>query len=252
MTVGRAVALLCGMFACVQAPADTLAPITMHYYERKPLHYLNEHNQVAGLIVTPIEQSFAKAGIPIKWQQTPVNRIVATLQANDGLDCAAGWYKSPDRESYLRFSQPVYRDKGLVALSRSDFSAPPGVTARELLSRPQTRLVVKQGFFHGRYLEPLIEKMPPAQVQRVSDEISSMVKMVRVGVADIIILTEDEVDVYIDPASGAGDGIRVLHLPDVPTQEYRYVACSKKVPQQIIDRLNAAISSLALDGAHTP
>ena len=40
--------------------------------------------------------------------------------------------------------------------------------------------------------DPMIEKMPPAQVQRVTEEIGSMVRMVRAGIADFIILTEEE------------------------------------------------------------
>ncbi len=243
--------LLCGLLACAMVQADTLAPVTVHYFERKPLHYLNDNGQVVGILVAPIEQSFNKAGIPMVWQQTPINRIVATLKANDGRDCAAGLYKSPEREAFARFSLPIYHDKPLVALSRADFAAPGTTTARELLSLPHTRLVLKQGFFYGRYLEPLIDKMSPAQVLRVSDEVASMVRMVQVSAADIVILTEEESEVYANP-QGAGDGVRVLRLSDVPAQEYRYLACSKNVPQQVIDRLNAAIATLPLDGARSP
>jgi hypothetical protein len=38
----------------------------------------------------------------------------------------------------------------------------------------------------------------------------------------------------------------------VPAQEYRYIACSKQVPQQVMDKLNAAIATLPVDGAHSP
>ena len=255
MFLSRHKFLLCELLACAMAQADTLAPVTMHYYERKPLHYLNENGQVAGILVTPIEQSFSKAGIPIVWQQTPINRIVATLKANDGQDCAAGFYKSPEREIFARFSLPIYHDKPLVALSRADFAAPGAgngtITAHDLLNRPRTRLVLKQGFYYGRYLEPLIDKMQPAQVLRVSDEIASMVRMVEAGAADVVILTEEEVEVYAAPAA-AGEGVRILRLSDVPAQEYRYIACSKKVPQQVIDKLNAAIAMLPVDGGRNP
>jgi hypothetical protein len=244
--------LLCGILACALARADPLVPITMHYFERKPLHYLNENGKVSGILVNPIEQSFIKAGIPLVWRQTPVNRIMATLKANDGLDCAAGFYKSPEREAIARFSLPFYHDKGLVALSRPDFVAPSTTTAHELLARQQTRLVVKQGFVYGRYLDPLIEKMSPAQVQHVSDEIDSIVRMVGVGAADIVFVTEEEAEIYLNPVAAVSRNVRLLHLSDVPAQEYRYIACSKQVPQQVMDKLNAAIATLPLDGAHNP
>lgn len=242
--------LLCGIMACALAQADPSAPITMHYFERKPLHYINDKGKLTGLLVTPIEQVFSKAGIPVVWHQTPVNRIMATLQANDGLDCAAGFYKSPEREAFAHYSLPIYRDKGIVALSRADFTSPQTTTAQELLARPQTRLVVKQGFVYGRYLDPLIGKMSPSQVQHVSDEVDSMVRMVRVGAADIVLVTEEEAEIYLSPAAAVSGSVRLLHLSDVPAQEYRYIACSKQVPQQVMDKLNAAIASLPVDGAH--
>ncbi|HEY8025127.1 MAG TPA: transporter substrate-binding domain-containing protein [Burkholderiaceae bacterium] len=239
------IALICGLLIGMQARAESAAPVTVHYYERKPFHYADASNRVVGLLVAPTEQSFSKADIPIVWQLTPINRTLATIKANRGRDCTTGWYKSSEREAFARFTQPIYVDKPLVVFTRADFDARNGVTARELLARPHTRLLLKQGFVHGHYLDPLIDKMPPAQVQRVADEIPSMVKMVRAGIADIIIVTEEEVNLYINSPAMAADGIRALRLPDLSEREYRYIACSKQVPAEDIDKLNAAIAGLS-------
>ncbi|HEX8955643.1 MAG TPA: transporter substrate-binding domain-containing protein [Burkholderiaceae bacterium] len=245
--------LPCAILACLPAWADSDSTITVHYIERKPLHYRDEQGRLSGILVPLVEQSFAKAGIPMRWQLTPENRIMATLKANDGRDCSSGIYKSAERESFARISPPIYRDKGLVALARADYPVPAVTTAHELFTRPQARLLIKQGFVYGRYLDPMIEKMPPAQVQRVTDEIGSMVRMVRAGIADFIILTEEEGEVYADAAGAAApDSIRLLHLSDVPAQEYRYIFCSKGVPQEVMDRLNAAIAVLQVDAPHHP
>lgn len=240
------------MLAAMPVRAESDLTITVHYIERKPLHYRDEQGKLSGILVPLIEQSFAKAGIPMRWQLTPENRIMATLKASEGFDCSTAIYKSAEREAFARMSPPIYRDKGLVALTRVDYPAPAQTTAQELLSRPQARLMVKQGFVYGRNLDPMIEKMPPAQVQRVSDDIGSMVRMVRAGIADFIILTEEEGEVYADAAAAAPDNIRLLHLSDIPAQEYRHIFCSKRVPQQVMDKLNAAISGLQVDSPHHP
>ena len=226
--------------------------ITVHYIERKPLHYRDEQGKLSGILVPLIEQSFAKAGIPMRWQLTPENRIMATLKASEGYDCSTAIYKSPEREAFARISPPIYRDKGMVVLTRVDYPAPAITSAQELFSRPQARLMVKQGFVYGSYLDPMIERMPPAQVQRVSDDISSMVRMVRAGIADFIILTGEEGEIYADAAANAPDSIRLLHLSDLPAQEYRYIFCSRRVPQQVMDKLNAAIAGLQVDSPRHP
>ncbi|MBV8633507.1 MAG: transporter substrate-binding domain-containing protein [Burkholderiaceae bacterium] len=241
--------VLGGILACASAWADQSAPITMHYHERKPLHYSDGNGNVIGILAAPIERSFAKAGIPFVWRQTPMNRIMATIKANDGPDCIAGVYTSAERESMARLSLPIYRDKGLVMLARADFPAPATVSARELLARPQTRLLLKQGYVYGSYLDPLIAKMAPTQVQRVTDEIDSMIRMLRAGAADIIVTTEEEAETYVNPEV---DSVRLLHLSDVTAREYRYIVCSKRVPQETMDKLNAAIATLPVDGSRKP
>ncbi len=240
-----------GAWAQVAAP-QLVSPITMHYYERKPFHYTTDNGRVAGLAVTPTVQVFEKIGIPISWKLTPASRILATLKANIGADCSPGWYKTPERESYARFTLPIYNDKPLVGLSRADFAAPEGISAKDLFMRPQTRLLMKQGFVHGAYLDQIIAKMPPENIVRVSDDVASMVRMVRSGIADLVTTTEEETEVYVSQAGFGMKEFRVLHFPDVPAVEKRYILCSKQVPDSVINKLNAAIKTLPIDPIHTP
>jgi len=118
--------------------------------------------------------------------------------------------------------------------------------------RPQTRLLMKQGFVHGAYLDQIIAKMPPENIVRVSDDVASMVRMVRSGIADLVTTTEEETEVYVSQAGFGMKEFRVLHFPDVPAVEKRYILCSKQVPDSVINKLNAAIKTLPIDPIHTP
>jgi hypothetical protein len=129
--------------------AQDTTPIVLHYYERKPFQYTAEDGQVAGLVVEPAIKVFSKAGIPITWTLTPVNRIFATHKANSGPDCSSGWYKTAERESIGKFTLPIYRDKPFAGLIRADSEIPSGISAKDLLARPNKRLLVKLGLVYG-------------------------------------------------------------------------------------------------------
>jgi polar amino acid transport system substrate-binding protein len=240
------------LLGCGDSWADVISPIIMHYYERRPFHYTAENQQVEGLVVTPTMQVFKKIGIPIVWKVTPANRILATLKANIGADCSTGWYKTVERESYARFTLPIYNEKPLIGLSRTDFSAPEGISAKELFAQPKFKLLVKQGFVHGAYLDKLIAQMPPQNIIKVSDEVSSIVRMVKSGIGDLTTTTQEEAEFYVSQAGFGIKDFRVLHFPDVPAVEKRYILCSKQVSEDVINKLNAEILNLSIEPTHAP
>lgn len=221
-------------------------PITLFYYERKPFHYTGADGQVEGLIVGPTLQAFEKAGIPVVWKLMPATRIMATLQANIGEDCAPGWYKTPERESFARYSLPIYSDKPLVAIVRADYPVRQGMTAKEFFLRPQVKLLTKQTFVHGSYLDQIIAAMPPANVVRVTDDISSIVRMLHYGVGDVVTATQEEAEYYVTDAGYRMNEFRVVTFPDVPAIEKRYILCSRHVSDEVMDKLNAVIKTMPL------
>lgn len=244
--------LACWALCCGHSWAEDASPITMHYYERKPFHYSTGPGQVAGLVVTPTVQAFEKIGVPINWELTPANRILATLKANIGSDCSPGWYKTPERENYARYTLPIYRDKPLVAIVRADFPVPDVITAKELYLRPHIRLITKLGFVHGAYLEQIIARIPPKNIVKVSDEMPSIIRMVQSGIADLLTATQEEAEFYASQAGAGMKEFRVIRLPDVPVEEKRYILCSKRVPEDVVEKLDVVIKAMQIESAHTP
>ena len=229
-----------------QLAAQELPLVVMQYYERKPFHYTVETGKESGLVVTPTEQAFAKLGIPIKWQLIPANRILDNLKRNESAVCSPGWYKNPQRLEYAQFSEPIYQDKPLVGLSNADFAVRQGITAKELFARPQTRLLMKQNFSQGAYMDKLIAELPASQVQSAPVEVPNLIQMIHARRADLIVTTQEEVELYVEQAALQFKDFRVLVFPDVPAVEKRYVLCSKAVPASVMNKLNQAIGKKPL------
>lgn len=224
------------------AAAD--APMTLYFYERPPFHYTGANGRPAGQFVETTERLLRRAGLRFEWVRMPANRILGTLRDGPAQACSPGWYNTPERRANFWLSKPLLRDKPLIALLRADFRVPPLVSAKVFLQMPGVRLLLKQNFSQGAYMDTLIARMPVDQVQRVTAEVPVMVGMLKVGRADTIITTESEAELFIRQAGLAIDEFQIVHFPDVPATEYRYLLCNRFIEPGIRTRIDGAIAMM--------
>lgn len=221
--------------------AEVSKPINLHYNERPPFTSLVD-GAVVGLVAAPIETAFRKAGIAFKWVDTPVARQFLMVKADSGQDCLAGRFKNADRESWARFSKPVYQDQPQGLMVRSDTAK--AVTfskLEEAVSAPDFRLLVKLSYSYGATIDRWLEQRnPPART--TSDENLSMLRQINQRMADGFIIAAEEAQGLIKQSGLPPANFQLLKFPDAPEGELRYIMCSRQVPQETMDRLNSAIS----------
>ena len=216
---------------------NVLPTITLHYNQRIPYEYL-ENARVSGLLVDPVVTAFKMAGIPFVWSNTPIKRQFVLLQANRGLDCLLGRYKSPEREAYGQFSAPFYRDKPLVALSlRNQEVIEQEHSLKALVQNPSLRLLLKDGYIYGPQVDDWI-KTRPSPPQRTTGENISMLREVYYGKADMFLLGQEEAEALLDGSGLPREQLKIHVFADAPAGELRYLMCSKQVPRELIERIN--------------
>jgi uncharacterized protein (TIGR02285 family) len=230
--------------AGVRAFGQDNLTVNLLYNERPPYHYTDENGKVVGLLADIANKVFAVEGIPYRWKLTPVNRIMKVLSDNSGVDCAVGWYKTPEREEFAAYTLPIYVELPTVGVARSDTAIPERIAARELLSRPDIRLLLKQGLNYGDYLTVLIDKMPAGQVQRISDEMPILLKMLVARRANLTVLTSEELSTVIKQAGFTESDFKIIRFPDLKKGMSRHIMCSRNVPPEILKKLDAAIKGL--------
>lgn len=236
-----------GAAAAAQAPAapPPAAPATetieLYYFERPP--YVMKapgSGEVIGLTAVPAAQAFKAAGVAFRWVQLPTVRQLVTLKNSAAPACAVGWFRNAEREQQFKFTRPIYRDRPTVALARADFllGAP---TLAETLRQPGLTVLVKDGFSYGPQIDGLIAQ---SRAERVvtSAETLAMARMVAAHRAHFMLAAEEEAAYLIEPSTGAGTGLKIVHFADLPPGERRHILCSKAVPDEVIERLNKAIT----------
>ncbi|MBM2883178.1 transporter substrate-binding domain-containing protein [Chromobacterium phragmitis] len=187
---------------------------------------------------------FSKAGIDYAWKSLPTNRLFGEMQNNIGRKCSIGWFKTPEREKFAKFSQPIYSDPRVVALVRKDSTLPDSISAKELLSLSTTHLIVKKNFSQGVYLDKLIKIMPAENVIVTSADYASIVKMILAGHGNVFIITPVGIKNILEEAGGVMEQFRAINLLDVPIENERRIMCTASVPDEVMKKLNQTIGKI--------
>jgi len=222
-------------------------PLVLYYYERPPFHFANEQGQVVGSFVQAAEETLKRAKLSFTWVRLPASRILSTLRSEKRPACSPGWYSTPERRFDFKYSKAMMLDKPLIALVRADFPVPDAVEARTFFfENPRMRLLLRQNFSQGAYLNALIARIPKSRLQSVTIELPQMIRMLQANRTDLIFSTEEETGFFVRDAGFLMSDFRVVRFPDVPATEYRYMLCGQGVPAETLRRIDRAIRLVKL------
>lgn len=239
---GSTVALWPAAAGAAVTPAGTGAEaVELYYFERPPYVTLRPGGspEVGGLTATPAAQAFKAAGIAFRWVELPTMRQLVTLKDQARPACAVGWFRNPEREQQFKFTRAIYRDRATVGIARSEFT--PATTLAETLRQPRLQVLVKDGFSYGAMIDGLLTSTRVDRVVTSADNVS-MVHMVEALRAQFMFAAEEEATYLVEQARLPAGRLKLLHFGDLPPGERRHILCSKATPDELIERLNRAIT----------
>ncbi len=222
------------------AMADCIDNISVHYNERVP--YLQTTPRgVKGLTADPVNLAFEKAGISFQWKKTPSKRQMAVLKMNEGCDCLVGWFKNPEREKFAKYTRHIYQDKPQIALIRADNrKLKNGVSVDDILSNRNLKLLVKDGYSYGDFLDKKISQNNP-NLTKVVYENMKMLELIHRNRYDYFFITPEEANGLIKASGFPKQNFKYIIFSEMSTGEKRYILCSKQVQDSLIEKLNEAI-----------
>ena len=223
-------------------PVKAQNPIQLYYFERIPYAVKSDQSEVTGLCATPAARAFKKAGIPFQWKKMPFKRQLTTIKHNKKKACGIGWFKNPEREAFARYTDVIYQDKPAITISRKGNQALERHSdLKILLQDKNVKLLVKDGFSYGAYIDGLIKKYDPQVVAVATSTNIQMLQMILAGRADYYFTSEEEAEHIITTAGYGVSQFQLQHYSDMPAGNRRYITCSQQVPQETIDLINRAL-----------
>jgi uncharacterized protein (TIGR02285 family) len=216
--------------------------ITIHYHNRRPF-YMRDGDRVHGLVIDPIARAFEAAGITYVWRETPAKRQLEIIAAGEERSCGAGWFKTPEREAFARYSLPIYRDNPFVAVVRAADDFLDGrPTLEQAFKDKRLHLLVKKGYSYGPSIDKLLQTLAPQRITTTADN-QDILKMIEHHRADYSLITEEEASDLLEGPEVGGDRFKIVRFADMPEGGKRYIICSKKVSEEEMARLDAAIQA---------
>lgn len=228
-----------GLMLCETSYAQM--SMVVQYSERPPFMMLDANGTMSGTVGAPAARAFQKAGIAATWEASSSKRQLAILEENATPSCSIGWYKTAEREQFAKYTKAVSQDSTMVALANADFHASDNGKIEDLLSNPNINVLVKDAVVYGAYLDNLLAKMKARRVSS-TDEYGPMVRLVHLGRVQLTFIPLEEANYYIERMGYSRSDFNIIHFSDMPPGERRYILCSKKVDDAIIEKLNAQIT----------
>ncbi|MES2300445.1 MAG: transporter substrate-binding domain-containing protein [Pseudomonadota bacterium] len=240
-------ALLFALLVLMTGRAAAAAPLLVTYIE-KPPYYYTDGMLATGFLLHAAQEVFAKAEVPIKLAGKPARRVLHDMQSNAMPTCSIGWFKLAEREAFAKFSAPIHQDKAMAVLTERSREAAvrKHASLRSLIETSGLRLGVVDGFSYGSYIDQLIREMPVTVERALGSPINNLKKLA-LGRIDYTIVDVEELEYLAHEAQVSRGHLAVLEFSDMPRGNQRYIMCSKKVDDALIDRLNQAIKALGMD-----
>jgi len=229
----------CAMLAF--APLGSAADKVALYFSGARPPYLVPVGQssMAGLIGTPTTKAFEAANVTFEWGDLPASRLIAELKSDRKPACAPGYFQTPERLTWAKFSKPIYRDSPQALLANTDFT-PSTDKLSELLMRRDIALLVRQDFSYGAGIDTMLAQYKPPMVAVTADN-ARMVQMINAGRADFMFITEEEFSALV--AQTGVRNVRLIHMKDSPVGEFRYIMCNSLVSDDTMKKIDDAISA---------
>jgi len=215
--------------------------IHVAYSERPPYMITQPDGTPGGLTGAPTTAAFKSAGIPVQWHKVPTNRQLMMIKDHSSLSCAIGWFNTPERQQYGKFTKPIYRDRTWVVLTNASFAARNIGSLDELSRQHDARVLIKDNYSYGE-LDTFMQHWQPVTGISTASTLK-MVRSVSKGLVDLMFVSEEEGKYIIENHAGENaPNLRLLQFKDMPRGMERYIMCGKNVPDEVIARLNKAIT----------
>lgn len=242
----RALLFLAGLLLCLDAGQGLASATDLQvvYLERPP-YYFTDKGQPRGFLFSLTRKILDRAGMTATYAQYPPNRILAELRSDQQPMCSIGWFRTAEREAFVNFSLPIYRDLPMVLLTTVD--------KRDAIGRHRTlwdvfgdtSLVMAQvaSFSFGQAIDRMLTDVT-VRTLTVSSSQKVLPRLLLEGRASYMLVAPEEVDMLLRAAGVPAERFVTLNLEGTPPGNLRYLIFSKGVPADTLERVNTAISAL--------
>lgn len=242
--VCAALAALCGLTHGAGAAGEPT--LTLLVFDRPPFYRLKDGRPEGGFLLDNTLAFLERARIPYVVEEMPPGRVLSTFRDRDTVACAVGWFKTPDRAAFARFSVPISRDRPLAVAVGAAPCPDKATLADFLAAKPHWGL--RNAFSYGPQADALLAALPEGRLHRLSDP-ARMLPLLAKGRLDAVLIEPEEFSWRTGQDKALAAAVRLCPLADAPPGNLRHVMCDLSVSPDVLARLDAAIGEFMGEAA---
>ena len=239
---------LIGVFIILSAsiPLHAIAePLTVSYFERPPYYFTSKAGIAEGFLVERTKKILQTANIDAQFLSLTPNKINYIIRYAATPHCSIGWFKTPERELFAKFTKPIYQNKPLVLLTTREKQKQlnNGKTLAQIFSNKELVFARMGSFSYGAYVDQLLEKLTPRS-QFYSKRQTDLLLSLHTNQASYMLAAPEEIQQMIIAAELPEDEFVSITLEEIPHGNFRYLMCGHAVSDNLIKKLNSAIKEI--------
>lgn len=209
------------------------------YYDPRPPYVQESKNTIEGLVATPLIKSLNNTDIKYVLKNRPSKRHLFEIKANSKEVCALGWFKNKEREEFAKYSKALYQDKPMGIIISKAVKLKEDISLDQLLKKVDLKLLVKDSFSYGKQIDKKIQESKQ-KIYKVNIDNKSTVFHILRDRADYMFISYEEA-IEILKNENLKDKLVFKKIKHVPAGNKRYLMCSKKVSDEMINSINKYI-----------
>ncbi|WP_374662748.1 substrate-binding periplasmic protein [Inhella sp.] len=221
------------------------APLLVHFMEQQPVSGVGADGQPTGEMVQRMRRAAQQAGVPLRWQLTPLKRSVQDLRDNRDAFCVLGLFRTAEREAFARFSPELMAGEPQILVVRREAAARvrQHASARAILLDGRLRLLVYDGVSYGEQIDRWVLARQGPTLRAIAGSMRAF-EMLSRNRADVAVSTQRAFEEWKREAPEGLDRLEWVESAPLPAPPGRHLACSHKVPEIRLRALDRAIQQL--------
>ncbi|MCP5268410.1 MAG: transporter substrate-binding domain-containing protein [Zoogloeaceae bacterium] len=242
-----AVALLFAIVLLAPRSAAAADSLLLTYIEKPPYYFTDAQGEARGFLLERAVRVMAESRIAYRLESRPAARVLHEIRSEKEVTCSLGWFRTLERESFARFSRPLYHDKPSIAVLHAGRPEMALKQARfsDFLAKPGLRVGAVAGYSYGEEFDRQLLALG-SRVDRAPTPMSNLAKLVA-GRVDLVLANQEELDDLLAQSPEMARQLIQLPLLDPPPGKPRYLMCSRQVSAAQLERIDQAISRAGFD-----
>ena len=212
-------------------------------FNNKPPFFFWENHQPKGILVEMARKALDRSGVAYRFEEIPALRNMAYLKLSKPNFAVLGLNKTPAREEFVVFSEPIFRGSTAELLIRAGesnrYNAYKSIDA--LIDSGKFTFGGKEG--NAYPIDSQLKRLAKNDL-RFQVETPMLAKLLVAKRFDFTVIFPEELEYALQASKVEPSAIEVFHYPDIPQSKRRYLLFTKSTNPEVIGKINKAISEV--------